>query len=150
MKKDYLVTVNAWNGSFYLTPELDFEDSLSDKCIWDGAFYDYEAIENEVKEDAKKNDYTYSIEPLNSEAKEIKFYIEKSNNKNDVIVEIASFDNLEVAQAHFDWLKSCDVNANRDRSGKIYTYNLCFDTYDENDDIVDCDTLESFTTENIL
>ena len=150
MKKDYLVSVNAWKGVFYLTPELDFEDSLSDKVVWDGNFYDYETIEKEVKEDAKKNDYTYSIELLNGEAKEVKFYIEKSNNKSDVIVEIASFDNLEVAQSHFDWLKSCDVNANRDKTGKVYTYNLCFDTYDENGNIIDCDTLDSFTTENIL
>ena len=71
MKKDYLVSVNAWNGVFYLTPDLDFEDSLSDKCLWDGDFYDYESIENEVKEDAKKNDYTYSIEPLNNEDENI-------------------------------------------------------------------------------
>ena len=77
MKKDYLVSVKAWNGVFYLTPDLDFEDSLSDKVVWDGNFYDYESIEKQVKEDAKKNDYTYSIESLNSEARETKFYIEK-------------------------------------------------------------------------
>ena len=71
MKKDYLVSVNAWNGVFYLTPELDFEDSLSDKVVWDGNFYDYETIEKEVKEDAKKNDYTYSIELLNNEDENI-------------------------------------------------------------------------------
>ena len=150
MKKDYLVSIKAWNGVFYLTPELDFEDSLSDKVVWDGDLYDYESIEKEVKEDAKKNDYTYSIEPLNGEAKEVKFYIDKSNNKSDVIVEVASFGNLETAQSHFDWLKSCNVNAKRDRSGKIYTYRLGFDTYDENGAIVDCDILDSFTTENIL
>lgn len=61
---DYIVIVKAWNGTFYLTPNLEFEDSLGDNVLWNSKEWDEKTIENYIKDDAKIHNYTYIIESL--------------------------------------------------------------------------------------
>ena len=61
---NYIVIVKAWNGTFYLTPSLEFEDSLGDNVLWNSKEWDEKTIENYIKDDAKKCKYTYIIKRL--------------------------------------------------------------------------------------
>lgn len=61
---DFIVVVKAWNGTFYLTENLDFRDALGDEVLWDGAMWTEQTIENYIKEDAKEHEYNYFIEKL--------------------------------------------------------------------------------------
>lgn len=67
-KKDPDLVVIAKNidGTFYLTPALEFVDGISDGCIWEGSLWDYNTVKYEVEPDAKIHGYTYTIEELDA------------------------------------------------------------------------------------
>lgn len=64
MEKNYVVVAKRWNGmKFYVREDgLGFTNGLCDACIWSGNMYDLKDIQKIVEEDAKKYDYTFTIE----------------------------------------------------------------------------------------
>lgn len=59
-EKEYIVSVRNVNGTYFLSPELEFVDGLCDRVLWSN--YTYKEIEEIIKKDAEKWEYSYSIE----------------------------------------------------------------------------------------
>lgn len=62
--KNYIVEIASWNGYFYLTPELNFESSLGDNCIWEGELWDVKSIYKYVEQDCKMYNYKIKVKEI--------------------------------------------------------------------------------------